>query len=245
MTTQDRLRACSRSLQHRLARLRLLRSAVLPPSAWRLGGGPRCSGPKAISAPGRRARRLLLPLALTRTMYPEEWGPFDLPPPEGTAVPDAPPGVFADREPAEPLRPPPAAPAGPQAADYPEDWGPLEEVAPCAFEEQDIWASLITPPPAGAELHRPAGPLPLPRRDPRHTRPRLLHAGGGVEICRHVQPRQMRRAGVRPQQSARLLSVGCRRTRCHMGARLLRAPGPPRSRAPACPACGPPGAEAT
>ena len=111
-------------------------------------------------------------------------GPFDLPPPEGAAVPDATRGVFADREPAEPPRPPPAAPAGPQAADYLEDWQSLEEAAPCEFEEQDMWASLIPPPPAGAFGSRTIRRGHFPRRDPRHTGPRPLHAGGGVEICR-------------------------------------------------------------
>ena len=150
--------------------------------------------------------------------YPEEWGPFDVPPPEG-AAPDAPPGAFADRGPAEPLRLPPAAPAGPQAADYPEDWGPLEEAVPCEFEEQDIWASLIPPPPAEASgsrtVRRGHFPDHFPRRDPRHTGPRFLYVrrrGGGDLPA--VQPRQMRRAGVRPQQSACLLSVRRRRTRC-------------------------------
>ena len=166
--------------------------------------------------------------------YPEDWGPFDVSPPEG-ATSDAPLGVFTDWEPAELLRLPPAASAGPQAADYPEDWVPLEEASPapaappaaqlgafadwgpaCEFEEHDIWAALIPPPPAGAARSRTVRRGLFPRRDPRHAGPHFLHAGGGAEICRQFnRGRCGGQVHVRPPQSARLFSVRRRRTRCH------------------------------
>ena len=123
--------------------------------------------------------------------FPEEWGPFELPSPEGAAVPNAlPPVVVADRlarefsrELTEPPRPPPAAPAG-RVPMTPQDLVPMEEPAPCEFEEQDIWASLNPPPPAEAPGRRADRRGQFPRRDPRHTGPRFLHAGGGAELCR-------------------------------------------------------------
>ena len=105
--------------------------------------------------------------------FPEEWGRFEFPSLEGAAVPDAPPPVVADRlarefsrELSEPLRLRPAAPAG-RVPMTPQDLAPLEELAPCEFEEQDIWASLNLPPPAEASGRRTDRRGHFPRRDPR------------------------------------------------------------------------------
>ena len=70
--------------------------------------------------------------------------------------------------------PAPAAPPGAFA-----DWEPA-----CEFEEQGIWAALNPPPPAESARSRIVRRGHFPRRDPRHAGPSLLHAGGGAEIRR-------------------------------------------------------------
>ena len=254
---QDRLRACSRSPQHRLARLRLLHFAELLPSclaAWRRATIQWPPGDFDAEPP----RPPPVASACADLEFLEEWGPFEMPSLEGAAVPDAPPPVvvadlFArefSRELSEPPRPPPAAPAG-RVPRTPPDSAPVEEPAPCEFEEQGIWASLSPPPPAEASGRRTDRRSHFPRRDPRHTGPRFFHAGGGRRFAGSSTT-----AGATPWSSATAgrcapttgrtsaLSAASPGTP-PQSARLLRAPDLPRSRAPACLARGPSGAEAT
>ena len=65
----------------------------------------------------------------------------------------------------------------------------------------------------GREPHRPAGPSSLAGTRGIPDRASSTPEGGGDLPA--VQPRQMRRPGVRPQRSARLFSVRRRRRRCH------------------------------
>ena len=163
-------------------------------AAWRKASMQRPPGDFGAEPP----RPPLAAPAGSAADYQEEWGPFDVSPPEGAAS-DAPPGVFADREPAEPLRPPPAASAGPQASSrgLPGGLGAPGGGGACAgraaVRVRGLGARVRVrgaghlgraPPPAETAGSRSVPRGHFPRRDPRHTGLRVFHAGGGAEICR-------------------------------------------------------------
>ena len=173
-----------------------------PPGSCRvLGGLAEGSGPPAISAPSRRARRLLLPSVRPRTTRrigspstcPRRKAPHLTRRPASSWT-GSPPSrcahclrllpAFRPRTtrrtggPLEEASPELAAPPAAQPGAF-ADWEPA-----CEFEEQGIWAALILPPPAEAARSRTVQRGHFPRRNPRHAGPRFLHAGGGAEICR-------------------------------------------------------------
>ena len=123
------------------------------------GGGDGLEPPKAAECP------------IGDMEYPEDWGPMD----DG----------IADGGGGDGLEPQAAATGGERVPVTPPDRPSVQGLEPlpaagASAGSTDMRRNPLAPPRAGSAYR---GRTHYPRRDPRHTGPRLLHAGG-IEICR-------------------------------------------------------------
>ena len=123
------------------------------------GGGDGLEPPKAAECP------------IGDMEYPEDWGPMD----DG----------IADGGGGDGLEPQAAATGGERVPVAPPDRPSVQGLEPlpaagASTGSTDMRRNPLAPPRVGSAFR---GRTHYPRRDPRHTGPRLLHAGG-IEICR-------------------------------------------------------------